>query len=97
MLAAQLGGALQRRGLGIEQRNLRDQGAVLDDPEVSEYIQSIGSRLAAQVGEEGQNFQFFVVKDPRINAFALPGGFIVTPRLAQALKMIPGVARVEET
>ena len=27
---------------------------------------------------------------------ALPGGFNVTPRLAQALKMVPGVERVEE-
>ena len=26
----------------------------------------------------------------------LPGGFNVTPKLAQALKMIPGVERVEE-
>ena len=26
----------------------------------------------------------------------LPGGFNVTPRLAQALKLIPGVERVEE-
>jgi len=26
----------------------------------------------------------------------LPGGFNVTPRLAQALKMVPGVERVEE-
>jgi DNA polymerase-3 subunit alpha len=27
---------------------------------------------------------------------ALPGGFNVTPRLAQALKMVQGVERVEE-
>ncbi len=27
---------------------------------------------------------------------ALPGGFNVTPRLAQALKVIPGVQRVED-
>jgi DNA polymerase-3 subunit alpha len=27
---------------------------------------------------------------------ALPGGFAVTPRLRQALKMIPGVERVDE-
>jgi predicted Zn-dependent protease len=57
-------------------RQLRDQGEVLDDPEAEEYLQSIGSRLAAQVGEDGQNFQFFIVKDREINAFALPGGFI---------------------
>jgi DNA polymerase-3 subunit alpha len=27
---------------------------------------------------------------------ALPGGYSVTPRLAQALKLVPGVEQVEE-
>jgi DNA polymerase-3 subunit alpha len=27
---------------------------------------------------------------------ALPGGFNVTPRLAQAMKVLPGVERVED-
>ena len=27
---------------------------------------------------------------------ALPGGFNVTPRLAQAMKILPGVERVED-
>jgi predicted Zn-dependent protease len=57
-------------------RGLRDQGEVLEDPEVNDYIQSIGSRIAAQTPENGQSFQYFVVRDPSINAFALPGGFI---------------------
>ena len=34
--------------------------------------------------------------DARDVEIELPGGFNVTPRLAQALKMIPGVERVEE-
>ncbi|MGB8327154.1 MAG: M48 family metalloprotease [Steroidobacteraceae bacterium] len=57
-------------------RGLRDQGQVLDDPEVADYLQSIGARLGAQTGASDQNFRFFVVRDPKINAFALPGGFI---------------------
>jgi len=57
-------------------RGLRDQGQILDDPEVNDYIQSIGSRIAAQAQEGGQRFQFFVVQDSSINAFALPGGFV---------------------
>ncbi|MGC3980594.1 MAG: M48 family metalloprotease [Steroidobacteraceae bacterium] len=57
-------------------RQLRDQGQVLDDPELNEYVQSIGSRLSSQANATGQSFQFFVVKDPEINAFALPGGFV---------------------
>ncbi|MCS6946171.1 MAG: M48 family metalloprotease, partial [Steroidobacteraceae bacterium] len=57
-------------------RGLRDQGRLIEDPEVADYIQSLGGRIAAQVPEGGQQFSFFVVQDPSINAFALPGGFI---------------------
>lgn len=57
-------------------RGLRDSDLVLDDPEVSEYIQAIGNNLASHAGHDGQSFHFFVVRDQGINAFALPGGFI---------------------
>ena len=57
-------------------RGLRDQNALIEDPEISEYLQSIGSRLAAQSPNGGRNFQFFALRDSTINAFALPGGFV---------------------
>jgi predicted Zn-dependent protease len=57
-------------------RSLRDQKAILDDPEVTEYLQSLGSRLAAQAPEGQRKFTFFPVREGTINAFALPGGFI---------------------
>ncbi|HNR22463.1 MAG TPA: M48 family metalloprotease [Steroidobacteraceae bacterium] len=57
-------------------RQLREQGQVLEDPEISEYIQALGTRIAAQATDEGQRFTFFVIRDTAINAFALPGGFI---------------------
>ena len=57
-------------------RGLRDQGQILDDPEIADYIQTLGSRIAAQTGDSGHNFQYFVIKESDINAFALPGGFI---------------------
>ncbi len=57
-------------------RGLRDSDQILDDPEVAEYIQSVGLKLASQAQEGHQNFDFFVVKDNEINAFALPGGFV---------------------
>ena len=48
----------------------------LDDPEVSEYLTTLGDRLVqASVGAR-QDFEFFAIRDPTINAFALPGGFI---------------------
>src|SRR6267143_5046615 len=55
---------------------LRDQNALLEDPEVSEYLQSVGLRLASQSADGGRDFQFFVIKDSTINAFAVPGGFV---------------------
>ncbi len=57
-------------------RSLRDQKAILDDPEVAEYLQSLGSRLAAQAPDGQRKFTFFPVREGTINAFALPGGFI---------------------
>src|SRR6185436_6069748 len=48
----------------------------VDDPEVSEYLAALGSRLSqASIGAR-QDFEFFAIRDPSINAFALPGGFI---------------------
>ncbi|HVW70512.1 MAG TPA: M48 family metalloprotease [Steroidobacteraceae bacterium] len=62
-------------GYSIVQQ-LRDQNALLEDPEISEYVNSIGDRLAAQSPDGAEGFQFFVVKDSAINAFAVPGGFV---------------------
>ncbi len=57
-------------------RSMRESGAVLEDPEVSEYIQDIGHRLSSRAEEGQHQFTYFIVKDPAINAFAVPGGFV---------------------
>ena len=57
-------------------KELRDQNGLIADPEVSEYINNIGQRLAAQSAMGGQNFHYFVVKDTSINAFAVTGGYV---------------------
>jgi predicted Zn-dependent protease len=57
-------------------RGLRDQGLILEDPEVTDYIQALGNRIASQIPDSEQRFTFFVVRENSINAFALPGGFI---------------------
>lgn len=57
-------------------RQLRDENQILEDPEITEYVQNLGSRLAAHASEGSQRFTFFVVRESAINAFALPGGFI---------------------
>lgn len=55
---------------------IRRDPAYLDDPEVADYVNKLGNRLAAHSDSARQKFEFFVVRDPQINAFALPGGFI---------------------
>lgn len=50
--------------------------AYLDDPEVSDYLNHLGMRLASAVPDVRQDFEFFVLKDPTLNAFAMPGGYI---------------------
>lgn len=46
------------------------------DVEISDYIDSMGWRLAAKGPANPPKFRFFVIGDPRINAFAVPGGVI---------------------
>ncbi len=48
----------------------------LDDPEIADYLNDLGSRLAAAIPGGRQDFEFIVIRDGSINAFALPGGFI---------------------
>ena len=56
--------------------NLRQEGALLEDPEINEYLVNVGQRLGSAAQEGIQRFDFFLVRDPSWNAFALPGGFI---------------------
>ena len=62
-------------GRGI-MAQLRTAGVVMDDPLVTEYIQTLGAQLAGHVNDGGHRFEFFMVDDDAINAFALPGGYI---------------------
>lgn len=55
---------------------LRNAGVVIDDPQLTEYIGSLGSQIASHANNGDFRFNFFFVRDDQINAFALPGGFI---------------------
>ncbi len=57
-------------------RQIRAQGAYLQDPEVNDYLNELGHRLVAASHDAKQDFEFFAVPDSQINAFALPGGYI---------------------
>ena len=67
----------QEKKLGeMIMRSARQQVHIIDDPEINAYIQSLGYQLAAHCANPEQPFSFFIVEDPSINAFALPGGYI---------------------
>jgi predicted Zn-dependent protease len=57
-------------------KSLRDANQIVTDPEIQEYIQNLGQKLSANAQDGDFRFNFFVVNDPAINAFALPGGYI---------------------
>lgn len=64
-------------GAGLSMvHQMRERNMILDDPEVSQYIQEIGHSLSSHAEEGQHRFYYFFVKDPEINAFAVPGGFV---------------------
>ncbi|QRP62688.1 M48 family metallopeptidase [Rhodanobacter sp. FDAARGOS 1247] len=57
-------------------RQMRALDMVVDDPLLDDYINDLGYRLVASSDKPKEHFAFFIVKDPEINAFAAPGGYI---------------------
>ncbi|HWQ95101.1 MAG TPA: M48 family metalloprotease [Gammaproteobacteria bacterium] len=68
---------LQEKRLGEAfMREVRQTLAINDDPEITDYIRTLGERLTSNSDTQGRNFNFFVVESPEINAFAGPGGYL---------------------
>jgi predicted Zn-dependent protease len=72
---------LMERKLGEQiMRDLRQDRDYLDDAPTLEYLNNFGNTLVAARpevrGEASYDFFFFAVRDPSLNAFALPGGFV---------------------
>ncbi|HVF34356.1 MAG TPA: M48 family metalloprotease, partial [Candidatus Saccharimonadia bacterium] len=65
----------RRIGEGM-MRELRGLHYLLDDPELTDYVESLGYRLVAQTDRPDQEFTFFLVRSEEINAFAAPGGYV---------------------
>lgn len=57
-------------------REIRAQLDIVDDPEIVDYVESLGYRLASRSEMPDLRFHFFVIASPVINAFAAPGGFV---------------------
>lgn len=69
--------AANERKLGEQvMREVRRDPSYLTDPDTTEYLNNLGYQLVAASPARHTDFQFFAVRDPTLNAFALPGGFI---------------------
>ena len=69
--------ALDEQRIGAQiLREVAVSDEVVQDVEVIDYLQAFGNRLAAASDDKRQVFNFFVVQDSAINAFAMPGGVI---------------------
>src|SRR5438045_2171862 len=53
---------------------------ILNDRQATTYIDMLGRQLAAHAPGEKYPYQFKIVNDTAINAFALPGGFVYVNR-----------------
>ena len=57
-------------------QEIRRDPAYLDDPELNEYVNEVGRRIVSASSDAQQDFEFFMVRDNTVNAFAMPGGFV---------------------
>ncbi|WIG54688.1 MAG: hypothetical protein OJF61_000474 [Rhodanobacteraceae bacterium] len=57
-------------------RELRAAHLVLDDPQVDQYLHTLGYRLAAVSADPSQHYTFTLINVPEINSFATFGGYI---------------------
>jgi predicted Zn-dependent protease len=68
---------LQERRIGESiMREIRADRSFYDEAEATDYIAGLGNRLISRSQESRQYFEFFLIRDNQINAFALPGGYI---------------------
>lgn len=50
---------------------------IMQDGQIKDYLQRMGYRLLEHMNPPFANYQFILIKDPNINAFAAPGGYVV--------------------
>lgn len=49
---------------------------VVEDPFISSYYNHLGQKLVSQLGPQPFKYRFYIVNDPSMNAFAVPGGYV---------------------
>ncbi len=69
-----------RVGAEEHPKMLQAFGGNFDDAALQAYVRALGRKLVAQSELPDAHFQFFVLNDETVNAFALPGGYVYVSR-----------------
>lgn len=56
--------------------SIRKELPILDDPDISQYINTLGDRVLQTIGPQHYDYHFYVVKSKQFNAFAAPAGLV---------------------
>ena len=68
----------EEKKLGAEYfKEVKRQLKMVDDPDCVNYIRGLGKELSELLGDDRFDYRFYLADDPQINAFAMPGGYIV--------------------
>lgn len=49
---------------------------IVRDPDLVTYVRRTGAKIVESLGPQPFRYRFFVVRDGRVNAFAVPGGYV---------------------
>ena len=55
-------------------KQIKQQVPLMQNEKVTEYVNEIGQKIASVSGREEFDYEFYIVMDDALNAFALPGG-----------------------
>ncbi len=67
----------QERQMGEQvHEQVEQEMQLVDDPEAVAYLEDLGKRLARSAPDTPFEFEFHIVKDAAVNAFATPGGHV---------------------
>ncbi|MBI3768259.1 MAG: M48 family metalloprotease [Deltaproteobacteria bacterium] len=65
---------------------------LLRAPAITAYLRRVGERIVARLDAQQFDYRFYVVREPTLNAFAVPGGYIYVH--AGLLDQVPGEAEL---
>lgn len=54
----------------------RSKLPLLNDIELTSYVNHLGQKIVAGLGDQPFTYRFYVIRDGRVNAFAVPGGYV---------------------